>query len=153
MNALLHRKWMCARRAKVRGQPWACSASAPSSYVAHLRGMSAADIEGACLTDGADGAPGAAGMRGWCVAACRVAAHLWQLRPMAHRLLARLCPAALRVPVCSGVANSGPGSAGSSPRAPASAFAIGVSQDSTQLRATSLAPLSAERAAAANGIA
>ncbi|KAK9819261.1 hypothetical protein WJX81_007119 [Elliptochloris bilobata] len=52
----------------------------------------------------------------------------------------------------SGVGNGGPGSAGSSPRAPASAFAIGVSQDSTQLRATSLAPLGAERAAVANGI-
>jgi hypothetical protein len=53
----------------------------------------------------------------------------------------------------AGAANGGPGSAGSSPRAPASAFAIGVSLDSTQQRATSLTPLGAERAAVANGTA
>ena len=85
---------------------------------------------------------------------CRRAPHrCWQLRPQARCMLAWLHPTGLCARVRAGMANGGPGSAGSSPRAPASAFAIGVSQDSTQLRATSLAPLSAERAAVANGIA
>lgn len=69
-------------------------------------------------------------------------------------MFARLHPTRLGARVRAGMANGGPGSAGSSPRAPASAFAIGVSQDSTQLRSVqSLAPLGAERAAVANGIA
>ena len=69
-------------------------------------------------------------------------------------MLAWLHPTGLCVRARAGMANGGPGSAGSSPRAPASAFAIGVSQDSTQLRSVqSLAPLSAERAAVANGTA